>query len=238
MKKLFTAILLCLLTLTCAFAFTACGGNQGGGGDEEKPNDTAAVTEAEWEKAFGIFDEENYEDANVTVKCSAIEGRLNYSYVFDYQNKKLHYTYYLSTEGEADDEIEYYYWQGNEFSYLYKKYTKGDAVDESKVYTDFDTNFKTYLAGLGETISSYGLKEKYNEVTFDEEKQEYSAHLQYGAPLDTECNMTLKFLNGKLNKWVTEYEDDGVFEVITMEYAYGETVTIPQNVLDMPVVGQ
>lgn len=237
MKKFISAILLCFLSFVCVFSFTACRADPGDSGEEElPPDDVKTVTEKQWKKIFGLFDEENYKNVNLTLNCSALDGNLNYSYVFDYANKKLHYSYCLSTEGEDDDEIEYYFWQGGEFAYFYKKYTKGPNVDESKTYTDFDSMFKTYLTEFSETYAKYGLKDKYGEFTYNEETEEYTAQLQCDSPLPPKCNMTFKFAGAKLCKWVTGYEDEGVFETSTIEYVYGETVTIPQNILDMPTI--
>lgn len=227
MKKLFTAILLCLLSATCIFSFTACKKNV----DDPLPEEAVTVTVEEWETALSAVS-----DGKRSIECKYHGKVVVYGdeyvtdilFVYDKENEIARYDY-----KSEDLNYELYCWRGSGGKYYVMGTEASKTFKQEVGKAEFETAVKNYLetAVSGEEII-YEITDKFGEFTYGEESKDYKGNLQL---FDLPFEITLKFENGKLVKFdILQGET-----VMAMDFNYNDIVlTVPKEILDMPVVGQ
>ncbi len=154
--KKILSVILCVAALTSAFAFTACGGGNGGtqtegGNQPEKEPVTTVANEEEWRNAFKKF----FSSDNLTVECamdtimpgsSEVTPYLSTNYSLDYANDKFTVDFKVSADpSQPEYKNTQYYEINNDIVYKYNKESNsvwipnyGGGIDE--VLEQYDSN--------------------------------------------------------------------------------------------------
>ena len=214
MKKLLTAALAGAATLTCAFAFTACGGNE---------ETSYTVTAEEWETAItSLYDCKHSVEASSTFVGGEADNYL-YHYQYDNANKAMKLT--IDYTAEANSAYTMYFWVTAEGKYY--QYLDGEGKEEIEKEA-YETVAMSYT-GNGLPYALAEDKDAYANATYDETSKEYKGTSNQGRDSFT---YTLKFENKKLVKLSAEISNLS----ITVEYKYENiSVTITDEIKNLPV---
>ncbi len=255
MKKLLTALLLSVICAVCVFAFAAC----------KDDDENTEFTEEDWKAAFAYYtvgwDEENYapvksDNPRANFGCTKyVSGRNDreaYSYqmkfVLNFDDLKIYseYSEENTLKGKEcmwKDGDEYYsasdgenYYTDEETDEIVYYYSK-DKLAKDEFLSYFDTCIYVYAGG--EHILAMGLADKFNEFTYSEEKEEYTATF-YNKTYQANADVTVKIQGGRLvnlTVYVAECEfGSNISESFVYTYAEADTaVTVPELFLNLEV---
>ncbi len=236
MKKFVTTLTALLATLALAIGFTAC----------KKDEISNTVNEQQWYDALILFsgdaDKVNMSDLVFAYTCKEYDSENSETvtstefFEMDYASKAFHVK---DVDGEKSV-TDMYTWQSGEKFYFCEKagkepqkmeeFIKDGKVDGMTV----DEAFLEYSCSnyVGELHYCCNIAERYSDFTFDEQSDTYHAVL---TNKDGTFDITFGFENNKLTKAVILWSDEGNSGNYEMEFTYGDSVSIPQDVIDMPV---
>ena len=227
MKKFATTLVMGALAVACAFGFTACG-------KEAK----TTVTEEEWKTAIATLTEGKTSfksEWNYEYKYDDVEEDILYVFELDAENKGCHF-YYTSEDDGEKMEYNSYCWvdaEGNAYSAEFDPYADEPvkmACDEDE-YAEIKAMYVDGYAGVG-LITSSGLENKYGDFEYNAKDKAYTGTLSVD---DESADVVLKFKDGKLVYLCAKPVEEEDEICYTFTYTYGIKVTIPKDVLDMPV---
>ncbi len=250
-KRVLSIFSAAALTLGCCFAV-------GCDSDQMTPTADATVTEAEWQAAFNALESEEKLSAEIVYTHSETPTQSTLLRMVNATVAKDGYTTYSRfayTSSNYDSE-EYYtfeeaslvatkYYRAGEASNWSKTVSSYSSVEEyDTFYHDYDAvkrylnatgNFRTSATGADITMS-----ELYSHFTYDASVGGYTATVYHKTTFDLVTgkhnyepfDRVFYFEDGILRKSVTVTTSNGVETVATATITYGETVTVPQEVLD------
>lgn len=241
MKKLLATLLTGVISVSCAVAFTACGGEREG----------TTVTEDEWKTALSYFtvkfDENSTEIVQLNPRtnytCELLSlyndnGQQTYEVITssDYKNKVFGYLF-------VNDKTGYCGWKESETFYdvVIRWYTNGNASynkrarDVSEVFLGIDLELgwdmgtNVYVGAV--EIEATNMAQNYYMFTYSEESAEYTATLPYKeGNREIYTFVTAKFECGMLSYLSVDF---GEFSN-SYSYTYGTTITVPEKLRNLP----
>lgn len=230
MKKLISVAIAGVAAAACAFAFTACGG------DDDKNQETSyTVTEAEWKSAItSVYDCKQGVEANSKFVGGEADG-CNYIYRYDNVNKSIS----LHIKEDPDDYY-CYLWQNEGKYYDYLLSDEATTQISKETYDDELQMLVVSYTGNGLPYALIEDNDSFKNATYDEANKAYKgSSVQSEGHEAVKFNFTLKFENKKLVKLIGELlkeDNQTVHMTITVEYKYDNiTVTIPDDIKNMPV---
>jgi len=235
MKKIVTTLTALLATLALAIGFTAC--------KKDEINNT--VNEQQWYDALILFsgdaEKVNMSDLVFAYTCKEYDSensavKSTEFFEMDYAHKAFHVK---GVEGE-NLITDMYTWQSGEKYYFCEKAGEEpqkmeEFIEDGKVDGMFvDEAFLVYSCAnyVGELNTLCNIAERYSDFTLDEQSNTYHAVL---TSEEGTFDVTFKFENNKLSKAVILWNDEGNSGNYEMEFTYGNSITIPQDVVDMPI---
>lgn len=241
MKKLLAILLTGIISISCAVAFTACGGEQKG----------TTVTEDEWKTALSYLtikvDENSSEFVQLNPRTNFICKELvksntdehTYEVITSCDFKNIVSRLQFINDGENDSDG--YAWQEGDTYYdvgiaLYTdsiSYHKRErSVDELYIPVAFAFEQSIYAYAGGMDISATNMAQNYDMFTYSEERAEYTATLHYkGENRESDTFVTAKFENGMLSYLSVDFGESSY----SYTYTYGTTITVPENIRNLPL---
>ena len=257
MKKFITTLILALLSVLCVLTFMACGDNEsenktdntqqgesgntetgdngnkpdasdkddnGETGEDNKPQIVYTVNEEEWKAALlELFDGKH----SVTCKSVVNDDEDVWSgiYEFDCINKVEH-SDFVYEQGEIED----YTWIENDGK-VYAASKIEDMVSKQIVSNEYYeiVILENLWACGGYFLIDCKIYEKYGDFSYDENDKEYTLTSKTE---EDSVNYILKFEDGKLVEFFVEVNEIYTYSYI---YTYNKVVTVPENILNMPV---
>ena len=159
---------------------------------------------------------------------------------FDYDKLASHHEYL--DNNESVERI--YAWKEGEVYYVVSPGWRTDSETGERInfYNKAAGNREMFLKELdayiyayagGEHILALALADKYEDFTYSEEKEEYTASFYYEL-YETDADVTLKFENDRL-VYMSVSVVGGPYDdyVFTYDYTYGISITVPEYYLNL-----
>lgn len=264
MKKLLAMLLTGAISVCGAFAFAACNPDGGDGRNKQEKQEEqgnheeqgAKVTADGWKNALSYFKVNCVEESIVLSDNPRINFSCKMNISLNYGEE--HETDEITLREDFETHVAecamtdfggkpatFYLWQSGEKYYdvgggwnvdqnteeAKYHYTK-KLLSEEEFKKGFDANIYTYAGG--DHILALSLADKFADFTYSEEKEEYTATMEY-PNAEVDANVTVKFENGKLKYMSVASNDSDGSAVYAYSYSYVISVTVPEYYINLQI---